>query len=336
MYRWAEATRMKLRIDAERWPYRVPFRTAGYVREAIEVIVVSLEQDGRVGRGEAAGVRYRRETVGSMTAQIEAVRADLERGVSREALLSLLPSGGARNAVDCALWDLEAKLNQRPAWHTAGVGPPRPVPTVFTCGAETPERMAADACNYTGARAIKVKLTGDPLDLARVAAVRAARPDVWLSIDANQGLTRPAFDRLMPVLADNRVSLIEQPFPAGEDTLLDGLRSPIPIAADESVQDRSDIPALVGRVQMINIKLDKCGGLTEGLAMAHLARSLGLDVMVGNMGNTSLAMAPAVLLGQLCQVNDLDGPLFIVGDRQPSVTYNEGRIVCPEALWGGI
>lgn len=326
----------KLHIEAERWPYRAPFRTTGYVREAIDVIVVSLEQDGCVGRGEAAGVRYRRETVVSMTAQIEAVRASIEGGITREALQALLPCGGARNAVDCAFWDLEAKLHQRPVWQSAGVGQPRPVLTVFTCGADTPERMAASARDYGSARAIKLKLTGEPHDHECVAAVRDARPDVWLSIDANQGLTRSGLERLMPILVHNRVSLIEQPFPAGEDALFDALQSPIAIAADESVQDRSDIPLLAGRVQMINIKLDKCGGLTEGLAMARMARSLRLDVMVGNMGNTSLAMAPAILLGQLCNVNDLDGPLFLKDDRQIAATYTDGLVMCPEALWGGV
>jgi L-alanine-DL-glutamate epimerase-like enolase superfamily enzyme len=194
--------------------------------------------------------------------------------------------------------------------------------------------MAAAACDYRGARAIKLKLTGEPFDLERVRAVRAALPNVWLGVDANQGFTRDVLDNLMPVLIDAHVALIEQPFPIGQEVLLEELRSPIPIAADESVQCLRDIPGLVGRFNVVNIKLDKCGGLTEGLAMARAARALGLRAMVGNMTGTSLAMAPAFLVGQLCDLVDLDGPAFLSSDRATPVQYDEGLIRCPEALWG--
>jgi L-alanine-DL-glutamate epimerase-like enolase superfamily enzyme len=194
--------------------------------------------------------------------------------------------------------------------------------------------MAEAAKGYGNARAIKLKLTGESVDEARVRAVRDAKPDVWLGVDGNQGFTRSALEKLLPTLVQTRVSLIEQPFPVGEEAWLDGLASPIPIAADESVQSSDEIESLVGRVQVINIKLDKCGGLTEGLMMARRARELGLDCMVGNMMGTSLAMAPGYLVGQLCNVVDLDGPAALKVDRDNPAEYLDGHITCPEALWG--
>lgn len=325
---------LRLRAQIEQWPLVTPFRITGRTFTANEVIVVSLEANGHVGRGEAAGMYYKNETPASMLAQVEAVRTVMEAGVSRESLQEILAAGGARNALDCALWDLEAKLSGRAAWQIAELGKPHPLVTTFTCGADHPQRMSEVARAYVGARAIKVKLTGEPIDADRVRAVREARPDAWIAVDANQGFTRNALERLMPVLVEMRVALVEQPFPVGQESLLDGWRSPIPIAADESVQCRSDIPSLVGRFNMINIKLDKSGGLTEGLAMARAARALGLDVMVGNAGGTSLAMAPAFLVGQLCNVVDLDGPVFQKADRAITVDYSDGKITCPDGLWG--
>ncbi|HEY4970051.1 MAG TPA: enolase C-terminal domain-like protein, partial [Steroidobacteraceae bacterium] len=239
-----------------------------------------------------------------------------------------------RNALDCALWDLEAKLTGRPAWQIAGLERPQRLLTTLTCGAETPEKMAATALGYAQARAIKLKLTGEPVDAERVRAVREARQDVWLGVDANQGFTREFLQWIMPVLVETRVQLIEQPFPIGQESLLDGFQSSIPMAADESVQSLADIAGLVGRFSVANIKLDKCGGLTEGLEMARASRELGLDVMVGNMLGTSLAMAPAFLVGQLCNIVDLDGPVSLKADRAITVDYTEGFIRCPEMLWG--
>jgi L-alanine-DL-glutamate epimerase-like enolase superfamily enzyme len=325
---------VRLRADIEQWPLRTPFRITGYSWECLDVLVVSLEKDGHAGRGEAAGVYYRKDKPAAMLQQIEALRTTIETGVSRESVQKLLPPGGARNALDCALWDLEAKLGGRAAWQLAGLEKPRPLLTTFTCGAEAPETMAATARAYANARAIKVKLTGEPIDAERVRAVREAKAGAWLGVDANQGFTRASLLKLMPVLQEARVALIEQPFPIGQESLLDGLQSPIPIAADESVQTLADVPGLAGRVQVINIKLDKCGGLTEGLAMARRARELGLDCMVGNMLGTSLAMAPAFLVGQLCKIVDLDGPVFLKADRAIAVEYTDGTIRCPQALWG--
>ena len=198
-----------------------------------------------------------------------------------------------------------------------------------------PSRWRELRLAYAGAQAIKLKLTGLPVDAERVRAVRAARPDAWLGVDANQGFTRASLADLMPVLVDARVGLIEQPFPIGREADLDGLRSPIPIAADESAQDLQDVAGLVGRFDIVNIKLDKSGGLTEGLAMARQARALGLGVMVGNMTGTALGMAPAALVGQLCRIVDLDGPIFLRNDRSPGVVYENGTFWCPPEVWGG-
>lgn len=326
---------LHLSTQIERWPLIAPFRITGYTWEHLEVLVVTLEHEGRIGRGEAAGVYYRAETPTSMVTQVLSHRTQIEAGITHADVRRLLRPGGARNALDCALWDLEAKIIGRPAWEIAGLKEkPRPLVTTFTCGADSPEKMAATARAYSGARAIKLKLTGEAHDADRVHAVRDALPDVWLGVDANQGFDRSKLEKLFPTLIKARVSLIEQPFPVGEEALLDDLDSPIPVAADESVQSSGDITALVGRVKVINIKLDKCGGLTEGLAMAETAKKLGMECMVGNMMGTSLAMAPAFLLGQYCQVVDLDGPKFLKSDRPAAVTYSDGTIDCPSAVWG--
>jgi L-Ala-D/L-Glu epimerase len=326
---------LSLTVAAQRWPLKVPFHITGHEWKVLDVVYVTLTQDGHIGRAEAAGLYFLKEDVPRMIGQIEALRGRIQASVSRDALRELLPAGGARNAVDCALWDLEAKLAGRPVWELAGLPAPRPLLTTFGCGADSPQNMAKAAVAYTQARAIKLKLTGEPIDAERVAAVRRARPDVWLGVDANQGFTRPHLEDLMPTLIDSRVSLIEQPFPVGREDWLDGFGSPIPCAADESVRDSSDLPALAPRFQVVNIKLDKSGGLTEALAMTRAAHELGLETMVGNMIGTSLAMAPAVLVGQRCKVVDLDGPLFLQADHPHGARYTDGVIVVPERLWGG-
>jgi L-alanine-DL-glutamate epimerase-like enolase superfamily enzyme len=328
---------LKLSAQIEKWPFVEPFRITGYVMDASEVLVVRLETDDHaVGLGEAAGVYYTNDRPAFMLKQIEALRPKIEAGLSRAALQILLPAGGARNALDCALWDLESKLSARPAWQIAQLEPPQPLLTTFTCGVDTPERMGARARSYMNARAIKLKLTGETIDSDRVRAVRAVRPDVWLGVDANQGFSCSSLESLMPTLVEAGVQLIEQPFPVGEDALLDSFESPIPVAADESAQGLADLARLIGRFNVVNIKLDKCGGLTEGLAMARAARTLGLGVMVGNTLGTSLAMAPAFLVGQLCQIVDLDGPVFLKSDRAVTVDYSNGTITCPESIWGGV
>ena len=326
---------LELEIDIERWALASPLCITGYEFEAVEVLIVRLISGSQVGRGEAAGVYYRNDTPTTMRRQIESVRPEIEAGLSWESLQPLLPAGGARNAVDCALWDLQAKVTGRPVWQLAELNEPHALLTTATCGAETPEKMATRALEFSTARAIKLKLTGDPVDGQRVRAVREARPDVWLGVDANQGFTLPFLQHLLPELVQSHVSLIEQPFAVGQEALLDGFHSPIPIAADESVQTLADLASLRGRFNVVNIKLDKCGGLTEGLAMARAARRLGMGTMVGNMLGTSLAMAPAFLVGQLCEVVDLDGPLLLRNDRTSAAQYEDGLINCSEVLWGG-
>jgi L-alanine-DL-glutamate epimerase-like enolase superfamily enzyme len=326
---------LSLHAEVERWPLAAPFRITGYVFEAIDVLLVRLESQGHVGRGEAAGIYYKNDRPASMLQTVESVRAVIERGITRETLQELLPAGGARNAVDCALWDLESKISGQPAWQLAALERPRALVTTFGCGADTPQSMAATARTYADARAIKLKLTGEPVDEDRIRAVREALPDVWLGVDANQGFTRPFLEQLMPALVELKVALIEQPFAVGQEALLDGFRSPIPIAADESIMDAADLPKLIGRFSTVNIKLDKCGGLSEALLMARKARSMGFETMVGNMIGTSLAMAPAFLVGQLCSVVDLDGPLFLKSDRAPCVRYSDGLLSCDDAVWGG-
>ncbi|QAY78000.1 dipeptide epimerase [Sphingosinicella sp. BN140058] len=327
--------RRALEVRSERLRLAAPFRISGYVFESAQVIVATLTEDDHLGRGEAAGVYYTGDDAAHIIDTIEAHRSALESGVDRHALQALMPPGGARNAIDCALWELEARRTGRPAWWIAGIEERRPLVTTFTLGADDPAVMAEGARDYATAKAIKVKLTGElELDLARVKAIRAARPDVWLGVDANQGFGRDTLDSLVAGLLDADVALLEQPLRRGREADLEGFASPIPIAADESVLTLDDIERLVGRFQVANIKLDKCGGLTEGLAMAARARELGLGVMVGNMVGTSLAMAPAFLLGQQCDVVDLDGPTFLERDRQPSVRYQDGTIWCDEAVWG--
>jgi len=324
-----------LHVAVESLRFVTPFRISGYVFEKQDVVVVSIHEDGQRGRGEAAGVYYLGDTAQALAASIEAQRGAIEAGVDRDALQRLMPPGGARNAVDCALWDLEAKRAGQPAHVLAGLPSSRPLVTTFTLGADEPCTMAAGAKKFADARALKLKLTGDlNLDLARVNAVREARPDVWIGVDANRGFAIGQLDALVHGLVAAQVSLLEQPLERGREADLEGYAAPIPIAADESALTLDDVAGLVGRFQIVNIKLDKCGGLTEGLAMAHAAKRLGLGVMVGNMCGTSLAMAPAFVLGQLCDFVDLDGPIFIADDPEPRVRYADGTIWCGAELWG--
>jgi len=327
---------LRLAVAVEKLAFAAPFRIAGRVFEHQDAIVVTLDDGTHRGRGEACGVFYLGDGVAQMVDAIEAQRAAIERGIDRKALQRLLPPGGARNALDCALWELDARRAGKPVWRLAGLKPPRRLTTTFTLGADDPAVMAAGARRYGEARALKVKLTGEPeLDRVRVAAVRAARPDVWLGVDANQAYTRVQLPPLIELLVEARVELLEQPLARGHERELEDFESPISIAADESVLGLGDIAGLVGRFDTVNIKLDKCGGLTEGLAMAHEARRAGLNVMVGNMMGSSLAMAPGFVLAQLCDVVDLDGPTFLAHDRTPAVSYSGGMIWCDEAVWGG-
>lgn len=327
--------KLSLRYRVETHRLAAPFRISGYVFETSDVVVAELSDGDLTGRGEAAGVYYLGDDSAHIVAELEQYRDAIENVIGREQLLTAMPRGGARNAVDCALWDFEAKRDGTDALHLARIDGAKPLITTFTLGADEPEAMAEGARRYTNAQAIKVKLTGElEVDSARVSAIRAARPDVWLGVDANQGYTREDLDALVDALSAHRVSLLEQPLKRGREADLDGYRCPIPIAADESAMGLDDVAGLVGRFDVINIKLDKCGGLTEALLIAQEARRLGLGVMVGNMVGTSLAMAPAFVVGQHCDVVDLDGPTFLTEDRKPSCEYRGGAIWCAPDVWG--
>jgi L-alanine-DL-glutamate epimerase-like enolase superfamily enzyme len=326
---------LRLSLAVEKLRLSAPFRISGFVFEEQEVVVATLDDGSHRGRGEASGIYYLGDTAQSMVAAIEGARAAIEAGIDRPALQDLLPPGGARNAVDCALWELDAQCRRMPVWEVADLPAAKPLVTTFTLGAEDPAVMAAGARKYAQARCLKLKLTGDlDLDIARVRAVRAARPEVWMGVDANQGYSIDGLDALVDGLAPADISLLEQPLKRGREADLEGFKSRIPIAADESALKLGDLAGLVGRFNVVNIKLDKCGGLTEGLAMAQEARRLGLGVMVGNMVGTSLAMAPAFVLGQLCDVVDLDGPIFLAQDRTPSVVYDKGTVWSGDDVWG--
>lgn len=319
----------------ESWPLEKPFRITGRTFTEIDVVVVTVRAGEFEGRGEAAGVDYLGESAESLARQIAVARPWLEEGVSREQLRSKLGIGGARNALDCALWDLEAARSGVSASRTAGIDAVKPRLTTWTIGADDPASVGQRAASLIDARAIKLKLTGDGHDAQRVQRARAARPDVWLCVDGNQGFTRASLEALLPTLMAADVALIEQPLPMNDDAELDTFHSPIPLAADESVQGLASISQLSSAYSTINIKLDKCGGLTEALMMADAARARGMGVMVGNMLGTSLAMAPAFILGQFCDVVDLDGPLLLADDRVPAAHYHNGLIWCPEDVWGG-
>lgn len=326
---------LTVRAAAQTLRLAQPFRISGYVFETADVVTVTLDDGTHRGRGEGAGVYYLGDDVPHMLAAIEGARDAIEAMPSREELRAILPPGGARNAIDAALWELEAARAGVSVAVLAGVGTPRPVRTTFTVSADTPEAMTAVARSYTQALAIKMKLTGElDLDIARVRAVRDARPEVWLGVDGNQGFEMNALDALVPALVDQGVSLLEQPLKRGREADLQGFHSPVPIAGDESILSLEDVAAAPGRFDVINIKLDKCGGLTEGLLMAAEARRLGLGVMVGTMVCTSLGTAPGFILGQVADLVDLDGPTFLAQDIGTPVTYRDGMLFAGPEVWG--
>jgi L-alanine-DL-glutamate epimerase-like enolase superfamily enzyme len=327
--------RLKLGVSVEKLRLAKPFRIASRTFDSANAIVVTLDDGSFVGRGEATGVYYVGDDLTNMLAELGQAHDAIEAGPSRAELRSILPAGGARNAVDAAMWELESKRTGRPVWALAGLEPPRPLRTTFTVGADEPEAMAEAASAYADARSIKIKLTGElDLDVARVNAIRAVRPDVWIGVDANQGFAIGDLDALADAMVAAGVSLIEQPLARGREADLDSYRSPIPLAADESALTLDDVAGLKGRFDVFNIKLDKCGGLTEALMIAEAARDAGLGVMVGCMVCSSLGAAPGFVAGQLCDLVDLDGPLFLARDRSPGVIYRDGTIWCDETVWG--
>jgi len=328
---------MRLKVTAHPMTFREPLRIAGRLFEGIPAIRVELRDGVISGRGEAGGVFFTGDDVPHMLAEIERFRPAIAAGINRGELRGLMPSGGARNAVDAALWDLDAQRVGQPVWRLLGGAPPRPLVTTFTLGADPPQGMLAALRGYQGARALKLKLDGDlAADAERLRLIRRERPDVWLMADANQGYEPAVLDNLMTHLVAARVALLEQPIARGREADLIGFKSPIPLAADESLLGLSDLPRLAGIFQVANIKLDKCGGLTEALMLEAEARRFGMRVMVGNMGGSSLAAAPAFQLGQRCDFVDLDGPRFLQRDCRPGARYRGGTIEVPAVVWGDV
>jgi L-Ala-D/L-Glu epimerase len=325
---------VKMTVETVRRPLAAPFVITGYTFTHLDAVWVTLEHDGATGRGEGVGMYYLGENPETMTRELEGVRDPVESGATRIDIQSLLPRGGARNALDCAYWDLECKTSGQTIWQVLDITSQALV-TVATIGMGTPEEMAAKALAFAAYPQLKVKLDGhQPLE--RLSAIRNARPEATLVIDVNQGWSMTELATYTPELANLGVAMIEQPLPRGADAELEGYASPIPLGADESCLDLSEYEEAASRYDVINIKLDKCGGLTEALAIAERARGEGKDLMVGNMTGTSLSMAPSHVIGQFCRFVDIDGPLLLASDIGEGLSYSEGGWVEPPSpsLWG--
>lgn len=325
---------LQLRVGIERFPIRGTFTISRGAKTEAVVVVATLSDGAHQGRGECVPYARYGETPEGTLAAIERMRTAIVGGLDRIALQAAMPAGAARNALDCALWDLEAKRSGQPVWQRLGLPSPRPLTTAFTISLGAPEKMAADARAAGNRPLLKIKL-GAPGDRERIQAVRNAVPQTELIVDANEGWSVENLADNLAACAAARVLLVEQPLPANEDAALRGIRRPVPVCADESVHDLASLPALAGKYEAVNIKLDKAGGLTEAMAMAAKAEQLGLSVMVGCMVATSLAMAPAMLLAQGARFADLDGPLLLARDREHGLRYDGSTAYPPEpVLWG--
>lgn len=326
---------IRVEVAEVRWPLVVPFAISRHTAHDIACLQLGLVDDaGRIGRAEAIGVDYAGETLDTMRADLEAVRGLIEAGASRAALQELLPAGGARNALDCALWDLEAKRSGLPAWQLAGLPPPVARPTAFTLGImeETALRAAVRAHAEFGMLKVKTD-RAHGLDPVRI--VHEEAPRALLIVDANTSWGAAELERYAADFAKLGVALLEQPVDPRDDDCLRGLALPVPVAADEAFVDRASLPRLAGKYQVLNIKLDKTGGLTEALACAQEGLAQGFRLMVGCMVGSSLSMAPATLVAQRCDFVDLDGPLLQAADCDHPIVYRDGHIGVPTpALWG--
>ncbi len=324
----------QLTTQSESFPIAGLFTISRGSKTQAEVITCTVGEAESLGRGECVPYSRYGETLDSVRDAIEAMRADVENGIGRDDLLTKMPAGAARNAIDCALWDLEAKREGRRAHITACRLPPRPVPTAVTISLGAPEDMAAQARAHAQRPVLKVKV-GTANDIARIHAVVGAAPDSRIILDANEGWTEDNIRDHLLAAAQSRVALIEQPLPAGQDEILRTIPHPVPICADESVHTEEDLPRLAELYDYVNIKLDKTGGLTAAIRLRDKARDHGFGVMVGCMVGTSLAMAPAVLLAQDADYVDLDGPLLLARDRHPGLTFTGSMISPPTAeVWG--
>ena len=319
---------------AESFPIRGRFNISRGAKTESVVVLATVTEGGIAGRGECVPYARYGESIDSVLAQIESARRVIESGGDRRALAAALPAGAARNALDCALWDLEAKRAREAAWRLAGLAAPRALITAYTLSLDEPAAMEANARAASDRPLLKIKLGGEG-DLARLEAVRRGAPQSKLIVDANEGWSVENYRSLAPACAANGVALIEQPFPAGKDAALKDLPHPVPVCADESCHDTHSLADCAGKYDAINIKLDKTGGLTEALALKAAAQAAGFRLMVGCMVGTSLAMAPALLVAQGAEFVDLDGPLLLARDRDPGLTYRGSTVEPPtSALWG--
>jgi L-Ala-D/L-Glu epimerase len=326
---------LKLELSRVSWPMRTPFRISRITETRTDGLhLVLTDAAGRRGRGEAIGVDYAGETQATMIAQLEAVRERIEAGPTLADAQGLLPSGGARNALDCALWDLQAKRSGVPAWRTAGLNGCQPVETAYTCGMMDEAALRQMARDHADHGWIKVKTDRDHgLDPVRI--IHEELPHARLIVDPNEAWGEAELRRFAGALEGLNVALLEQPVAAHDDEALRGLDLPVPVAADEAFDDLQNLATLAGKYQVLNIKLDKTGGLTEALACARAGLAQGFRLMIGCMAGSSLSMAPAVLVAQLCDFVDLDGPLLQTGDVADPVIYLNGRIGPPTStLWG--
>jgi L-alanine-DL-glutamate epimerase-like enolase superfamily enzyme len=321
-------------LRIERWPIAGSFTISRGAKTEAVTVVAELGQDGLLGRGECLPYPRYSETPDGALAALKAMQDAVSEGLDRTALQSAMPPCAARNALDCAFLDLEAKRSGRRVWDLLGRAPPEASITAYTISLGTPEKMAAATAKAAHRRLLKIKLGGEGDD-ERIAAVRAAAPDAELIVDANEAWMPGNLERNLATCAAAGVTLVEQPLPAGLDDMLGRIRRPVAVCADESVHDRTSLEALRGRYDAVNIKLDKTGGLTEALVMADAARALGFDIMVGCMVATSLSMAPAMLLAPQARFIDLDGPLLLARDRDHGLRYDGSLVYPPEAeLWG--
>ena len=325
---------MRTLVRAESWPIRGGFRIARGARSAAEVVVVELYDDGRVGRGECVPYARYGESIDSVRSEIELAGPGLQSSSARQYVLKMA-AGAARNAIDCALWDLEAKRAGRPVWELAGLrGPPSDVRTIRTVSVDTAEKMRAVASKLADAPVIKVKVDGGA-DLDRIAAVQEAAPKAKLVIDANEAWSVDQLARWLPQLPKLGVAVVEQPLPADDDATLAEMEHAVPICADESFHDRRSFARIRGRYDMVNIKLDKAGGLSEALYCAEQAGRMNLRVMVGCMVSTSLAIEPALLLAANAEYVDLDGPLLLERDREGALHDRAAGLLRPSSsIWG--
>src|SRR5438270_9832344 len=324
---------MQIEANKETWQLKQVFRISRGERSEAEVVVVTIRDGGQVGRGECVPIRRYNQSSESVLAQIESIKR--EKGLDRESLQKLLPASAARNALDCALWDLEAKRSGKRVWELASVPMKSEVATSFTISLDSPEKMAAAAKANSNEPILKLKLNGEDVDLARVEAVRAAAPAAQLLIDANESWSPEHYRKIVPALKKLDVEVVEQPFPAAADQVLETLERPIPICADESCHTGADLPRLKNLCQVINVKLDKTGGLTEALRLCEQARAAGFKLFIGCMVGTSLSMAPARVLASAADYVDLDGPMLVARDRDHGLFYQNGKIgIPPRELWG--